>query len=63
MTSISQSIFAATYSPVPNVNATPNSVSNNDIVAASMFAALETDGDNKFNPPNCLKLIKKYPSY
>lgn len=42
--STSQTIFAATSTPVPNVNATPDSISTNDIVAAAMFAAMETDG-------------------
>lgn len=39
ITSTSQSIFAATSSAVHNVNATPNSVSTSDIVAAAMCAA------------------------
>ncbi|VVD05126.1 unnamed protein product [Leptidea sinapis] len=42
--STSQTIFAATSTPVPNVNATPDSISTNDIEAAAMFAAMETDG-------------------
>lgn len=45
--STSQTIFAATSTPVSNVNATPDSMSTNNIVAAAMFAAMETDGRQK----------------
>lgn len=40
--STSQPNFAATSTPVPNVYASPDTVSTNDIVAAAMFAAMET---------------------